>query len=320
MGTIMKLIIDCDPGVDDALALILAARHPEAEILAVTTVAGNVGVDTCARNARFVLGLVGLDVPVVTGAPSPLRRELRDASETHGGDGLGGITGLRHPDGSPRYALPSPTPSPSQAVEAICDLVASHPGEIVLVATGPLTNLARLIRERPGTLGSLARLVIMGGAYRVRGNVRPWAEFNFWCDPDAAAIVLAHPIEKTLVGLDVTHQVVLGPAVVERDIRPVRTPAAEFVCDATEAYAAFDSRTYGIDGNYIHDAVAVAAALEPSIVETGPARVTLETEGERAGRCNVEHGPANADVGMYVDATRVLTMLQRAVAGRGAWP
>ena len=309
----MRLLIDCDPGVDDALALIVAAAHPQPEILAVTTVAGNVGVDLTTRNAHFVLDLLGLDVPVTPGARGPLHRAFEDASDTHGGDGLGNLSRFRLPDGSPKYALAPPAPSEDQAAQAIVDLIQAHSGEVTLVATGPLTNLAHALEVDPAILGRLSRLVIMGGAYRVRGNVRPWAEYNFWCDPDAAALVVSQPVPKTLVGLDVTHQVVLERTLVENEIRPIGSVLSEFVCDATEAYAAFDSRTYGVKGNFIHDAVALAAALEQEIVSTKPMCVRVETETDRAGQCVIDHGPSNAEVATSVDAARVLSMLQEAI-------
>ena len=306
----MKLLIDCDPGVDDALALIIAAADPQADIRAVTTVAGNVNVDICTRNARYVLGLAGRDVPIVSGARAPLHRDLRDASETHGDDGIGNLHAFRLPDGSPKHPLPHPTPGEDRAVETIIEAIRSDPGNVILVATGPLTNLARVVEADADALGMAQRIVIMGGTFRVPGNVTPDAEFNFWCDPEAAAIVVAQPIEKTLVGLDVTHQVVLDRGFVETKILALGTPLAEFVRDATDVYARFDSRKYGVRGSYVHDAVAMVEALHPGSLGLAPMRVRVGDGGE----CILDDGPPNADVAVSVDESQMLNMLHGAIA------
>src|SRR6266516_7784143 len=205
-GSPRKVLLDCDPGIDDALAIAFACGHPGLDMRGVTTVAGNVGLAQTTANALSVLEFAGRPgVPVAAGSPVPLLRPPIDARHVHGESGLG------------RASLPPPQARPLDvgATDLIIDTIGASPGEITLVATGPLTNLALAVRRQPALARQVADFVIMGGS-AARGNVTPAAEFNIAADPEAAAIVFGAGWSVTMVGLDVTLQTRAGPAVLER--------------------------------------------------------------------------------------------------------
>jgi inosine-uridine nucleoside N-ribohydrolase len=274
------VIIDCDPGVDDALALILALRSPELNVRAVTTVCGNAGVDQTYANASFLIDLIALGVrPVLAkGAQRPLRKEFSDATHVHGADGLGGLDRFTRCDGSPKYPRRSPPKSVAGACELVRSIVESEPGGVTLIATGPLTNVATLASEYPDVLKRLRSLIVMGGSYDGTGNVTPHAEFNFWVDPDAAQIVLSAGIPTTCIGLDITTQVRLLSADIESHIKPLATHLSEFICDATAHTVEFHKARHGFGGLHIHDAVAVAYAIDSSLFGTTTLAVAVECE------------------------------------------
>jgi purine nucleosidase len=198
----VPVIIDTDPGIDDALAILLALASPEFDVRGLVTVAGNVGIATTTRNALRVLALAGrADIPVVPGATAPLVRDPIHAAGIHGDDGIGGI-GLPEPAGPPHAV---------DATAWLAETIAAHPG-LRLLALGPLTNVARLITERQAAARRIAGIVAMGGAVRERGNVTPFAEFNIAADPEAADIVVRSGIPLVLVPLDVTRKVAATPA------------------------------------------------------------------------------------------------------------
>src|SRR5215471_874535 len=206
--------IDTDPGIDDALALMLAMRSPELRVELITTVAGNVSVQMATANVRRMLAVLGPPVwPVVAqGAARPLRRPLHTARTFHGGDGLGGVTALRHADGSPYYPTPEQPIARRQAVQHLLQLVQHYGPDLTVIALGPLTNVARAVQLSPATMRQLGSLVIMGGAIGVPGNASPVAEFNIFVDPHAADVVFRAGLPITLVPLDVTTQVRLTRA------------------------------------------------------------------------------------------------------------
>jgi purine nucleosidase len=310
-----RIILDTDPGVDDALAICLALRSPELDVAALTTVCGNVAVDLCSANALRVLDLGRPErrPPVFQGEAAPLARPLVTAAEVHGEDGLGGATGLRLSDGSLKYP-PSPVPlTPGPAPEAILDLIARYPDELVLVAVGPLTNVARAVQRDPARMRRLQRIVLMGGAFRVYGNTTPVAEFNIYVDPHAAQIVLDLGAPVTIVPLDVTQQCVLRPAHLADAPEGGLLP---FVAEVTRAWMEYREDNDGFAGNYLHDPLAVAVAFDPSLVETRRATVRVEAAGEHTlgqtiadlrDRPRWNEAP-NADVAVAVDSERFLRL------------
>ncbi len=274
-------MLDTDPGVDDALALLYLLARPDLRLLAITTVFGNADVETTTRNALWLRATLGLDVPVHRGADAPLARP-RGCSpvHVHGENGLGDID-LSGP------ALPAADPGPAH--EAIIDLVRAHPGQVTIAAIGPLTNLALALRAAPDITGLVAEVVIMGGAF-ARGNVTPFAEANIHNDPEAAAEVLAASWPVTLVPLDATLPCVLTDAAARKMAQASAT--GRFVHDVTRGYAATYARHEGLDGCVLHDVAALVRLTRPELFEVRSAPVSVTLDGERLGQTSwSEHGP-----------------------------
>jgi purine nucleosidase len=261
----VRLVLDVDTGVDDALALAVAVGHPDIELEAVITVAGNVGLDLTTQNTLRVLDcLDATEVPVAAGANGPIEGPMREAGHWHGVDGLGGAT------------LPQSTHTAlGDGVGYLIERLLAKPGELTVVCVGPLTNLAMAIQRRPDIVEAVREVVLMGGAARPPGNVTPVAEFNIYADPRAAEIVFSQPWRLTMVGLDVTNRVQLRRR--DRDaLAGVDTPEARLVRQVTRLH--FDDR--GLDGIALHDPLAVAVALDPSLVSVVETDVVVETQGE----------------------------------------
>jgi pyrimidine-specific ribonucleoside hydrolase len=302
-------ILDCDPGHDDAIALLLALASPELELLGVTTTYGNQTLEKTTTNALRVLELVErTDISVAAGADRPLVRELVVAAHVHGESGLDGPT------------LPDAATAPigDDAVAFMAAQVDESSEPVVLVATGPLTNVARYLASH-GT-NRIARIVLMGGAI-AEGNFTPAAEFNIWCDPEAAAAVFASGLDVTMMGLDVTHQAILGPHAEER-LR-VAGRVGAFVADLNVYFTRYHRETYGWDGAPIHDAVAVAHLIRPGLVDTRHRNVEVELESElNRGRTVVDlwnrtDRPRNAHVGVDLDVDGFFDLLVERVATLG---
>jgi purine nucleosidase/pyrimidine-specific ribonucleoside hydrolase len=289
------LTIDTDPGIDDALALLLALRSSECSVEAVTTVAGNVPLVLATRNARHVLALAVPSRPpaVVPGADRPLARELVTAVQYHGADGLGGA--LRGAPAPERVDEPGP-----DAPRAIIEMARRLGAVLTIVALGPLTNIARSLELDALALGRVGRLVVMGGAVDVPGNVTPEAEFNMHVDPEAAERVLAAGLPLDLVPLDVTHRVVLHPAALEPALSQAPDRIARFVSAMTKH--AFRVGAAGPPGLPLHDPLAVGIALDPSFVTFEPVRLAIGSGGETRR----EWGTPNCRVAVAVDADRFL--------------
>jgi inosine-uridine nucleoside N-ribohydrolase len=261
----MRLILDVDTGVDDALALALAVRHSDAQLEAVLTVVGNVSLELTTRNTLRVLEWLGADsTPVYIGAEQPLAGRLREASHWHGLDGLGGA---KLPVSTTREARPD-------AVQFLIDALTAEPGVLTVVCTAPLTNLALAVKREPRIVDAVRGIVLMGGVARPPGNVTPTAEFNIYADPEAAAIVFDQPWPLTMVGLDVTNRVPLSR--VDRDTL-FSTSSAESVLVREVTRHLFDVR--GLDAMALHDPLAVAVALQPDLVTTTQTDVEVETTG-----------------------------------------
>lgn len=317
-----RVILDMDPGVDDALAIILAMLSPELKVEAITTVSGNVHVDLCTRNVRRILEVLRPEAPpiIASGEAEPLvdAGSSLDASDVHGQDGLGDLDRFTNADGiTRRYPEPSLYPvSSDHAVDVILSLAADHPHEIILIPTGPLTNIAKAIIQDSERMRKIKEIIIMGGAFSVPGNVTAVAEFNIFADPNAADVVVNSKLPITFVGLDVTHQVRLQKSHVRQEIEPLNTQLSQFICDITSIYMDFHKENNGISGCYMHDPLAVGVAIDPSLVETADLYVQVETQGEVAlGMTVVDLRPVgrreaspNANVCTKVDADRFLTL------------
>ena len=303
------VLLDCDPGHDDAIALLLALASSELDLLGVTTTYGNQTLEKTTANTLRVLELVGRsDVPVAAGADRPLERELVVAAHVHGESGLDGTL------------LPDASISATQgdALTFMAEHVANASEPVTIIATGPLTNVARHLAARGGQ--GVRRIVVMGGAI-AEGNMTPAAEFNIWCDPEAAAAVFASGLDLTMIGLDVTHQAVLG-ADVERRLRAAGR-IGSFVADLNVFFTRYHRETYGWDGAPIHDAVALATVIRPELVETRPRNVEIELESELCrGRTVVDlwnrtDRPHNADVGVVLDSTAFFELLVERIGSLG---
>src|SRR2546422_5410477 len=293
------ILLDCDPGHDDAIALLLALASPELELLGVTTVAGNQTLEKTTANAIRVLEFAGhADVPVAAGADRPLVREPFIAAYVHGETGLDG------PDLPP----PQSEPVSRHAVDFLAEQIRASDRPVTLVPTGPLTNVALMLALHPDARPE--RIVLMGGAI-AEGNVTPAAEFNIWADPEVAVRVFASGLDVTMIGLDVTHKALFTPAHIAR----LAGRVGEMVTELLRFYGRFHREVYGFDGSPTHDAVAVAHALDPGLVETVKRNVEIDTESELCrGRTVVDlwrrtTREPNAHVGVEIDADGFLELL-----------
>ena len=299
-----KIILDCDPGHDDAIALLLAAHHPDIELLAVTTVAGNQSAEKTAHNALKVCSLAHIsDVPVAKGMEGPLLRSSHYATDIHGASGLDG------PD------LPEPDIelAPLHSVDLLIELLLKSEGDITLVNTGPLTNLAVALRREPAIVPKIKAIALMGGAIGV-GNTTPAAEFNIWFDPEAASIVFRCGRPLTMVPLEVTHQALATPEVLHR----LRVSGRRVACLSADLLTFFGStylHVFGFTHPPVHDPCVVAAVIEPNVVSARKMHVEIETKGEwTTGRtvCDVygkSDKEASIDVGYALDVPRFLDIL-----------
>lgn len=275
------MLLDMDVGVDDALALLYALRNPEVSVEAVTVVSGNVPVETAYANALLVIEVAGAQRPrsVAMGASRPLVRDPVYAGQVHGVDGLGNLFRFTEEKGLPKYHMPRVEARREHAVDVICRVLSESPGEVTIVSTGPMTNLALALQRDPNVLSKARRVVCMGGALRVPGNVTPAAEFNVFADPHAAREVLASGANITMVGLDVTERVVLLRRTLHEWCTSIDSSVGRFMLDATAFCMDFHRDVEGVDGMFMHDPLAVAAAVKPSLVRTERVRVDVETEG-----------------------------------------
>jgi inosine-uridine nucleoside N-ribohydrolase len=269
MPTKKLLLLDTDPGVDDAMALLFLHRHAAVQLLGITTVFGNAEIDVTTRNALYLCERFGIEVPVARGAALPLVRPPRGAApEVHGDDGLGNLAG---PVSTTRAA------DARAAHRFIIETLRAHPGEVTLLAVGPLTNLALALAEEPAVARLARQVVVMGGAFGIDGqggNVSPVAEANILSDPHAADAVFTASWPVTIVGLDVTHQVLMDHAFFER-LREEGGAEGRFIWECSRHYVGFYCRHVGVQGCYVHDSSAVAFAIAPELFTTraGPVRV-----------------------------------------------
>ncbi|MFM0392263.1 nucleoside hydrolase [Paraburkholderia phytofirmans] len=315
-----KVIYDTDPGVDDAMALVFQALHPDIELLGLTSVFGNATIETTTRNARFLAGRFAAGVPVAQGAAAPLKRSAPEPlAWIHGDNGLGNIS-LDTTDEAPLDARP--------AHRFIIDTVRAHPGEVTLLGVGPLTNLALALADDPQIAPLVKQVVIMGGAFGtdgVLGNVTPAAEANILADPDAADIVLGAAWPVAIVGLDVTQ-----PTIMSREylasLRERGGAAGQFVWEVSRHYEAFHEQSAQLTGIYVHDSSAVAYVLAPHLYTTrrGPVRVLTDgiAVGQTIQKPSTMPVPAPAwdsrpdcKVCIGVDVPGMLALYERTICG-----
>jgi inosine-uridine nucleoside N-ribohydrolase len=311
---VKPIIIDCDPGHDDAAALLLAVASDEVELLGVTTVAGNQTLEKTTANAIRALDCAGrADVPVAAGASRPLMRELHVAADIHGETGLEGS----------ELPPPSRAPEDTHAVDWIAATLEAAPAPVTLVPTGPLTNIGLLLARYPQIEGRIQRIVLMGGSIG-EGNVTPAAEFNIWADPEAAHRVFASEVDLTMVGLDVTHRALLTPDHLE--ILEVAGEAGKLVADLYRFFLSIHGDRYGWIGAPVHDAVAVAHVIDAALLQTTRCGVRIDTGGDLSrGRTNVdvrrqtEWRPLH-HVAVDIDADRFLALLVERISALGRAP
>jgi ribokinase len=320
---VRPIVIDTDPGIDDALALMLALRSPEVRVDLITTVAGNVPVDQGTDNACRLLALLDIDPwpSLVRGAARPLNRSLQTATHVHGDDGLGGLTALVRHDGTPRFPLPITSKGQigRRAAQRIIERVEAEGANLTIVALGPLTNIAQAIRQAPDTMRRAGHLIVMGGAVGVPGNITPTAEFNIFVDPHAAAIVAASGIRMTWIPLDVTRQTRLTPAFLDQHMSGQNTVQAQAIRQLTRA--AFEGRPPQ-EGVPLHDPLAMAVAIDPAVVSCTPLPLHIETQGEytrgltvadRRQRAHGANAGAIVDIALQVDVDRLLSLFAERV-------
>jgi purine nucleosidase/pyrimidine-specific ribonucleoside hydrolase len=303
------IILDCDPGHDDALAILLAAAHPAVELLAITTCGGNQTVEKCTLNARRMCSVAGITgVPIARGAAGPLLGSLHIGEYGHGVSGLDG----------PEWAEPTVPEADESAHELIVRILRDSAEPITLVPTGPLTNIALVLSTHPELASKIREIVLMGGSTE-RGNDTPYAEFNIRVDPEAADIVFSSGLPVTMCGLNITHQALATPDVIER-LQALGTPMGDLCVELLTFFSASYLRTWGFTSPPLHDPVAIARVIDPEVVRCIPAPVVIETVGVHTRGATVvdlHHLSGRADsalVAMELDAQRFWDLMIGAVA------
>lgn len=313
LGGRIPVVLDCDPGHDDMVAILLAAASPALDLRAITTVGGNGGLEQTTRNALLTCTHAGIrDVPVAAGCPGPLLGALEAADRVHGASAMDGAD-LGEPDVAA---------DPRHAVDLLADVLRDSAAPVTVVATGPLTNVAMLLRRHPEVRPAIREIVIMGGAAR-GGNWRPLAEFNVWVDPEAAHVVFTSGLPVTMCGLDVTHQALATDEVLAA-LRALDTPLAALVVDLLGFFAERYKSLWGFPAPPVHDPVAVARVIDPTIVGCVDAHVAIELHGTHTrgatvvDRFGVTGEPVNAQVALELDHRRFWSLVIDAVRTLGA--
>jgi purine nucleosidase len=305
----IPVIIDCDPGHDDVFAIWLAAGNPALDLRAITTVSGNGFLEFTTENARVactVAGIVG--VPIAAGADRPLVRSVETAPHIHGDNALGG----------PQLPVSTVPLDPRGAVQLIADVLDASDTPVVLLPTGPLTNIAEFLRAHPDKIDKIEKIVWMGGS-TTRGNRRPYAEFNAWADPEAADEVVKSGIPFTLVGLNITHQALVTRDVIER-IRAVGNETGRFGAELLEFFCSTYEKAYFMPEGPLHDPVAVAMVADPEVATTVFSRLDIEVKGEyTSGATNVDFTgqlkrEPNATIAMTLEVDRFWDLVVDAVS------
>ncbi|MFX1450119.1 MAG: nucleoside hydrolase [Promethearchaeota archaeon] len=292
-----KIIFDGDPGIDDALAIILALQSEELELLGITTVAGNVDVDKGTKNALNLLEYLNRYIPVARGNEKPLYKELTSAEFIHGKDGLGNIN----------FPTPKINEIPQSAVEFLIKTIEKYPKDVTVVATGPLTNIAELLNIDPEILKNVNELVVMAGAIFVPGNVTPIAEYNVWADAEAAKIVLESDLPIILVPLDVTMSFYLSTKNFNK-IKRANTPISKLISRILPYYIDSNKKRGNLDGCYIHDALAMAYTIDQTLLKTKKMGIEVLISKNEYGKTIPAESKLAIKVCLEVDSQKFLDL------------
>lgn len=300
-----KLIIDTDPGVDDAMAIFYAAAAPEIELLGLTTIFGNVTVDMATRNALRLVEAAGLDIPVAAGASTPLELPpYKPSFHVHGDEGFGDVPA----------ATPNGTAADESAVEFLCRMAREHKGELVVCPIGPLTNIAQAIQQDPDFVSNVKRIVLMGGSYREGGNITPHAEANIYHDPHAAEVVFASGARVEMVGLDVTHRI-LCTAEDFKEMAATAPTLGGMLQDMSHFYLEFYKSVGKLDGCSLHDPAAVIACSHPDWFTAENVGIEVSCEGDTSG-ATIEAKDGRSPTAVYtaVEAKKVKSLFLERIA------
>ena len=304
-----KIIIDTDPGIDDAMAIFLAGLDPRIELMALTTIFGNVRTPTATRNALYLTQMLGQPIPVAEGAHKPLEIVPNPPADfVHGVEGFGDLPAF----------FPTRSADKRKAHELISDLAREHKGEITLCAIGPLTNIALLLEHDPDVVHNLKNVVLMGGSVSEQGNVTPYAEANVWNDPHAADKVFAADWDVTLIGLDITTTIHGTPNDFS-ELKKVSPQFGGFLFDAVQFYIRFYQQATGVNGCFMHDSTAITAITDPELFTYADLPLTVATEGERIGQTYTDNSLERRKVhcALGVDANGVMNIFKKYVGMKG---
>ena len=299
-----KIILDCDPGHDDAVAIMLAGKSPKIDLLGITVVAGNQTLDNTQRNALNVVQCLGLDVPVYAGCGQPMIREKITAGDIHGKTGLDG----------PVFEPLTRKLELEHAVNYTVKTLMESDDPITMVTTGPMTNLAMAMRMEPRIIDKIERIVLMGGAY-TNGNVTPAAEFNIVADADAAYVCFTSGRPITMVGLDVTRKALCYPSIVER-MEKVNNKASKLFVDLMRHFCKSQKEVFGWEGGPLHDPITIAYLIDPTVLTTKPMFSEIDIRSTQSyGRTNCDyfgylHKEPTADVGIDIDVEKFWNMIE----------
>lgn len=302
-----KIILDCDPGHDDAVAIILAGNNPKFDLLGITVESGNQTLEKTGRNTLNLCQYLDIDVPVCLGASNPIIKEVEVCEAIHGESGLDG------------FEFPSLTKEfdKRHAVEFIIESILRSEEKVTMITTGPMTNLALAIRLEPGIMSNIEEVILMGGSYS-NGNVTPAAEFNIYCDPEAAHIVFNSGLKVTMVGLDVTRKVLVLPSVVAR-MEKINNQAAEMFTKLMKVFNENQKRVFGFEGAPLHDPVTIAYLIDPKLLEVKHVHCEIDiSHGSSYGRTNCDifdylHLPKNAYVAKDINVNMFWDMIEDAL-------
>lgn len=303
----IKIIQDCDPGHDDAIAILLAGRNPRIQQLGITVVAGNQTLDRTTVNALNVCQYLGLNVPVYAGCDRPMIRDKMTAGDIHGKTGLDG----------PDFAPLTRRAERKHAVSYLIDTLMASDGDIMLLPTGPLTNIGMAMRLEPHIVPKIKRIVLMGGSFSY-GNVSPAAEFNIMADADAAHVVFSSGCPITMVGLDVTRKVLCLPSVVDR-MAKIDNPAGQLFTDLMRFFNKTQREVFGWEGGPLHDPVTIASILDPDLLKTQPMHAEIDIRSVQSyGRTNCDvfgylKKEPNVDVAVDIDVPRFWDIIEQGI-------